>query len=115
VHKENTIIQSTLLPKEGGQVGFVVSWSKKTLKRAATKCLEHMRLFARARSLNFVWGLASNLYDWQILTYDKQAEVRQAKDFYEMSKVCKLYVKEKQYSYHDEEMKLLVAVVASVL
>lgn len=73
--------------------------------------MEDLRFFARARpDVDFVWGIATSLYEWQLVRYSKKLEIQQQECF-EMSKVYRLYWKEKQYTYADLDMKYLIAVV----
>lgn len=88
---------------------------KRFVKEPMLDLMEDLRFFTRARpDVDVVWGIATSLYEWQLVRYSKQLEVRQQECF-EMSKVYRLYWKEKQYTYADLDMKYLIAVVRELL
>ena len=85
------------------------------VKEAMINLMEDLRFFSRARQVNIVWGIATNLYEWQIVWYSRDREINRQSEFFMMSKVYRLYWKEKQYTYTDLDMKNLIATVEALL
>ena len=88
---------------------IIVRLDKRMVKEAMVTLMEDLRFYARARNVDEVWGVATSLYEWQIVWYSKHKEINQHPEFFMMSKVYKLYYKEKQYTYTDIDLKFLIA------
>ena len=77
--------------------------------------MEEMRFLARARNLDEIWGVATSLYDWQFVHYSRLEELTGGKDFYTVSQTYPCYVKDNQYTYSDMDMKMIIAILKSIL
>ena len=51
------------------QTALVVRLDKKSVKEPMLLLMEDLRFYTRAYSTDVVWGVASNLYEWQIVRY----------------------------------------------
>ena len=59
------------------QSGILVRLDKRFVKEPMLDLMEDLRFFARARpSVDIVWGIATSLYEWQLVRYSKQLEIR---------------------------------------
>jgi hypothetical protein len=92
-----------------------------------------MRVLCRAHNLPFILGIASNLYQFQLIFYSRIAELRCVKlavtpqhslelgdmqmiqNFYKFSSPWTLYDKNAQYSYSDLYMKETMSYIAGAL
>lgn len=55
--------------------GILVRTDKTIVKEAMINLMEDLRFFARARrNVDVVWGIATNLFEWQIVRYIKSKE-----------------------------------------
>ena len=100
-----------VLDKETSSFGMVICCSKKIVKEAVVQCMEEMRFLARARNLVEIWGIATTLYDWQIVHYSKRDEIAEKKDFYTVSQIYPCYIKDGSYSYADMDMKMVISLI----
>ena len=86
------------------------------VKEATIECMEEMRFLARARNIDEMWGVATNLYDWQFVNYNKADEIFGKKDFYSVSALYPCYMKNSsQYTYSDNDMKMTIAMLRCLL
>jgi len=85
--------------------GMVARLHKKFVKDAMLEVMEDLRFIARDRSLDVVYGIATNLFEWQIVRYEMSKEINQQSSGFEISDIRKLYYKDKQYTYADIDMK----------
>ena len=74
-----------VLDKRTSSFGIVVNCNKAIVKEAVIQCMEETRFLARARNISEVWGVATNLYDWQFVHYSKPEELAGHRDFYTIS------------------------------
>jgi len=59
------------------QSGILVRLDKRFVKEPMLDLMEDLRFFARARpNVDIVWGIATSLYEWQLVRYSKQLEIR---------------------------------------
>lgn len=92
------------------KVALLARLDKRFVKEAMLLVMEDCRFFARSQQQPVVWGVASNLFEWQLVRYDMTSECKQEECF-QMSKVFRLYWKEKMYTYADLDMKYFIAVL----
>ena len=64
--------------------GFLVTTHKKVVKEAVYQAMEDLRFLCRARNVNQMYAIASNVYEWQFIFYDRQKELvsKDHLDFY---------------------------------
>eukprot|EP00347_Sterkiella_histriomuscorum_P010159 403377377 len=105
----------TVIDKATDTHGFLVVTHKKMTKEAVYKGMEDLRFICRARNIDHLYAFATNMYEWQIIYYNRQKELKDEKDFFQISDIFKLYVKQNNYSYGDNEMKMLIALVRSLI
>ena len=55
--------------------GFIVVTHKKVVKEAVYKAMEDLRFLCRARNVDQMYGIASNVYEWQFIFYDRAREL----------------------------------------
>ena len=55
--------------------GIIFCTDKKVLKDACISLMDQMRLLCRSRNLNEVFGVATTLYEWQIVYYSRTKEL----------------------------------------
>ena len=82
-----------ILDKKTSCFGMIVNCNKWHVKEATIECMEEMRFLARARNIDELWGVATNLYEWQFVHYSKIEELAENKDFYTLSNTFPCYVK----------------------
>ena len=54
---------------------ILVRLDKRMVKEAMVALMEDLRFFARARNIDEVWGVATSLYEWQVVWYSKHREI----------------------------------------
>ena len=91
--------------------GIIFSTDKKIVKDAMISLMDQMRLFCRSRNLDHIYGMATNLYEWQIVHYNRTAELQKEINYFQMSQIFKLYDRNKQYSYSDLDMKFIMRLI----
>ena len=79
--------------------------------------MDDMRFLTRARNLDYMYAIASNMYEWQFIYYSRTMEILDQKDFFQVSNIYALYKKGTgtQYSYADNDMKLVMAMVRALV
>ena len=95
--KEKREFRLTVLDKKTSSTGLMVMTNKKLTKEAIYRLFEDMRFLCRARNLDCMYGLASNLYDFQIIFYNRQLEIQSEDDYFGVSPGYKLYVRDNGY------------------
>ena len=70
-----------------------------------------MRHLARSRNSDEIFGIVTNLYEWQILHYSRTTEISNEPNFFTASQLYPLYHKNKSYTYADLDMKLILALL----
>jgi hypothetical protein len=73
--KQKKEIKLILLDKNSMSSGIIFETDKKTVKEAAISLMDSMRLLCRSRNLPHIFGVASNLYEWQFLYYSRSLEL----------------------------------------
>lgn len=78
--------------------------------------MEEMRLLARARNIDEIWGVATTLYEWQFIHYSKTDELAGRNDFYTFSTIFPCWLKNStQYTFSDADMKHILSILTSIL
>ncbi len=85
------------------------------LKEAVFQAMEDLRYLCRARNINQLYAYATNLYEWQIVYYNRQRELLGKDHFFQVGEVQKLYVKENNYQYGENQMKAIIGIMRSVI
>jgi hypothetical protein len=62
--------------------GFIVVTHKKIIKEAVYKIMEDLRFLCRARNVDHMYGIATDIHDWQFVYYDRQREL-ESKDHFD--------------------------------
>ena len=73
--KQKKELKLLVLDKRHMSCGLVVNTDKKALREACISLMDQMRLLSRSRNLPHIFGIATNLYDWQILYYSREIEL----------------------------------------
>ena len=82
-----------VIDKRTSCFGIIVNCNKWHVKEATIQCMEEMRFLSRARNIDDMWGVSTNLYDWQFLHYCKASELAGQKDFYTLSNIYPCWMK----------------------
>ena len=112
--KQRREFKLTVVNKKTNTHGFLVVTHKKMLKEAVFRSMEDMRFLCRARNLKEFFSFATNLYEWQLVYYSRERELLGKEHYFQVFEVMKLYVKENNYQYGDNEMKRLKALMRAV-
>ncbi|CDW78960.1 UNKNOWN [Stylonychia lemnae] len=67
--------------------GFLIVTHKKMVKEAVYKGMEDLRFLCRARNVDQMYAFATNMYEWQILYYNRLRELNDEKDFFQITMV----------------------------
>ena len=96
--------------------GFIVVTHKKVVKEGTYKAMEDLRFLCRARNVDHMYAISTNVYEWQFIYYDRLHELQSKdhNDFFQLSPIYKLYVREKNYTYGDNELKAIIGVIRSL-
>ena len=113
--KQKKEMKILCLDKQTQSSGFIISTDKKVLKEAMHSLMMQMRLLCRARNLDEIWGIATNLYEWQVIRYSRVCELQKQDNFFQLSHIFKVYDKNKQYSYSDLDMKFIMGLFQSLI
>ncbi|TNV77967.1 hypothetical protein FGO68_gene5846 [Halteria grandinella] len=98
--------------------GILVVTHKKMVKEAVYQAMEDLRFLCRARNIDYMYALASNLHEFQFVYYDRQRELTSHgadfKDFFQLSPIYKLYIREKNYTYADNDLKMIISLIREI-
>lgn len=63
-----------------------------------------------------MYGISTNIYEWQFIYYDRLRELQSKdhNDFFQLSPIYTLYHREKNYTYGDNELKAIIAVIRAL-
>jgi len=73
-----------IFDSETNTCGFLVTTHKKVVKEAVFKAMEDLRFLCRARNVDHMYAICSNVYEWQFVFYDRQRELisKDSHDFF---------------------------------
>ena len=73
----------TVVDKKTNTHGFLVVTHKKMTKEAVYKGMEDLRFICRARNIDHLYAFATNIYEWQLIYYDRLMEIKgEERDFF---------------------------------
>ena len=65
--------------------GILVRADKRFVKEAMLLVMEDLRCIARVRGLDVVYGIATSLFEWQLVRYELDKEIRMESTGFEVS------------------------------